>query len=82
MATSAITPITSMDEEMSVDTPPPMSSKAPMEHVSGLGKEDTKLINRSKGVVYLVLVLSAAIASVSTYFYMEEEDSIWYHHEV
>ncbi|CAJ1941311.1 unnamed protein product [Cylindrotheca closterium] len=80
-ATSATILITSMDEEMSVDTPPPMSSKAPMEHVSGLGNKDTKLINRSKGVVYLVLVLSAAIASVSTFFYMEEEDSSWYHHE-
>lgn len=72
----------SMDEEMSADNPPPMSSRASLEHVSGLGTKDTKLINRSKGVVYLVLFLSAAIVSVATYFYMEAEDSVWYHHEV
>lgn len=71
-----------MDDEMSADNPPPMASRQSMEHVSALGKKDTKLINRSKGVVYLVLFLSAVIVSVATFFYMEQEDSVWYHHEV
>mmetsp|Transcript_21569 Transcript_21569/g.53327 ORF Transcript_21569/g.53327 Transcript_21569/m.53327 type:complete len:1140 (+) Transcript_21569:1556-4975(+) len=85
---SAITPITSIsmaeeskpfgDEEMSADTPPPMPSRGKIEHAASLGNKDTKLINRSKCVVYLVLFLSAAIVSVSTFFFMEEEDARWY----
>ncbi|CAJ1941313.1 unnamed protein product [Cylindrotheca closterium] len=82
MATSAVTPITSVEEasrELSADTPPPMPSRAALEHTSSLGNSnDTKLINRSKCVVYLVLFLSAAIVSVSVFLLAEEEDKRWY----
>jgi hypothetical protein len=41
-----------------------------------IGQHETKAVNRSKFIVYLVLFVAAAAASTATYFFMaiEEQD--------
>jgi hypothetical protein len=41
-----------------------------------IGQQETKAVNRSKSLVYLVLLVSAAAAGTATYFFLsiEEQD--------
>lgn len=59
----------------------PMALQAPISS-QRLGKADTKLVNRSKCTVYLVLFLSAVLCGTVAYFFMEDEDIRWYTAEV
>ncbi|KAL3918421.1 MAG: hypothetical protein SGILL_004243 [Bacillariaceae sp.] len=46
-----------------------------------LAQKETRLVNRSKWLVYLVILLSAALVGSLTYFFMEKEEKVWYQDE-
>lgn len=67
------------DPSGSVASPPEIQTPISSEQ---LGQDDTKMVNRSKKLVYFVLFLSATACSLMAYFFMENEDRRWYTNEV
>ena len=47
-----------------------------------LAQKETRLVNRSKVCVYLVILVSAALVGGLTYWFMESREAVWYEDEV
>ena len=47
-----------------------------------LAGKETKLVNGSKCLVYIVLIVAAVGFATYTYFFMKEEEKVWYEDEV
>ena len=77
------------DEENSTDAASTASkgqgstpSSSDREDEAILAGKETKLVNRSKCLVYIVLIVAAVGFATYTYFFMKEEQKVWYEDEV
>ena len=48
----------------------------------GLHAKETRLVNRSKILVYVFLLISAGAFGTASYFFLEEQEKIWWQDEV
>ncbi|KAL3911622.1 MAG: hypothetical protein SGILL_007209 [Bacillariaceae sp.] len=76
--------IVEVDDEDVESTSSNLGSKSASSGPEGapmLAQKETKLVNRSKICVYLVILLSAALVGGLTYWFMEEREQIWWEDE-
>lgn len=69
------------DEEDQKSAASPLELHAPV-NSQRLGEKDSKLVTRSKCIVYLVLFVCAAASGAVAFFFLEEEDVRWQNDEV
>ena len=67
-----------LDDSLRSSTP----ESADHQSSKSIDHDETRMVNRSKIIVYLVILLSAAVAGTLTYLFVKEEEKRWYEDEV